>query len=183
MGIAIASTAGISRRRRGHRRGAGVSAACVRASRGPRRRDRRRFWRRQLRARPESSSTRNCRSRWSSRTGPSPPARSATTSSPGLRSIEQQQFGYDRIAAGGVTVVAQAATAIDAKGADRRARRRHVARLRPAGAVARRRSALRRAAGLRRSRRAEDAACLESRRADAAAAQATRSHGRRRRWW
>src|SRR3990170_6775190 len=33
----------------------------------------------------------------------------------GLRSIEQQQFGYDKIAAGGVTVVAQAATAIDAK--------------------------------------------------------------------
>src|SRR6185436_1734009 len=32
----------------------------------------------------------------------------------GLRSIEQQQFGYDNIAAGGVTVVAQAATAIDA---------------------------------------------------------------------
>ena len=32
----------------------------------------------------------------------------------GLRSIEEQQFGYDKIAAGGVTVVAQAATAIDA---------------------------------------------------------------------
>ena len=32
----------------------------------------------------------------------------------GLRSIEAQQFGYDKIAAGGVTVVAQAATAIDA---------------------------------------------------------------------
>src|SRR5215204_7454298 len=32
----------------------------------------------------------------------------------GLRSIEQQQFGYDKIAAGGVTVVAQAAAAIDA---------------------------------------------------------------------
>src|SRR3990170_3239598 len=31
----------------------------------------------------------------------------------GLRSIEEQQFGYDKIAAGGVTVVAQAATAID----------------------------------------------------------------------
>ena len=33
----------------------------------------------------------------------------------GLRSIEQQQFGYDKIAAGGITVVAQAATAIDGK--------------------------------------------------------------------
>src|SRR6186997_3686283 len=33
----------------------------------------------------------------------------------GLRSIEQQQFGYDKIAAGGVTVVAQAATAINGK--------------------------------------------------------------------
>ena len=32
----------------------------------------------------------------------------------GLRSIEAQQFGYDKIAAGGVPVVAQAATAIDA---------------------------------------------------------------------
>ena len=32
----------------------------------------------------------------------------------GLRSIEQQQFGYDKIAASGVTVVPQAATAIDA---------------------------------------------------------------------
>ncbi len=32
----------------------------------------------------------------------------------GLRSIEAQQFGYDKIAASGVTVVAQAATAIDA---------------------------------------------------------------------
>src|SRR5690242_1717001 len=32
----------------------------------------------------------------------------------GLRGIEAQQFGYDKIAAGGVTVVAQAATAIDA---------------------------------------------------------------------
>jgi NADPH-dependent 2,4-dienoyl-CoA reductase/sulfur reductase-like enzyme len=31
----------------------------------------------------------------------------------GLRGIEAQQFGYDRIAAAGVTVVAQAATAID----------------------------------------------------------------------
>ncbi len=34
-------------------------------------------------------------------------------SSRGLRSIEQQQFGYDKIAAGGVTVVAQTATAIN----------------------------------------------------------------------
>src|SRR3954453_7370456 len=33
----------------------------------------------------------------------------------GLRSIEEQQFGYDKIAASGVTVVAQMATAIDAK--------------------------------------------------------------------
>src|SRR3954469_6483566 len=32
----------------------------------------------------------------------------------GLRSIEEQQFGYDKIAANGVTVVPQAATAIDA---------------------------------------------------------------------
>jgi sulfide dehydrogenase [flavocytochrome c] flavoprotein chain len=32
----------------------------------------------------------------------------------GLRSIEQQQFGYDKVAASGVTVVAQAATAVDA---------------------------------------------------------------------
>jgi sulfide dehydrogenase [flavocytochrome c] flavoprotein chain len=32
----------------------------------------------------------------------------------GLRSIEAQQFGYDKVAAGGVTVVAQAATAVDA---------------------------------------------------------------------
>jgi sulfide dehydrogenase [flavocytochrome c] flavoprotein chain len=32
----------------------------------------------------------------------------------GLRSIEEQQFGYDKIAAGGVTVVAQAATAVNA---------------------------------------------------------------------
>src|SRR6267378_8159757 len=32
----------------------------------------------------------------------------------GLRSIEEQQFGYDKVAAGGVTVVAQAATAVDA---------------------------------------------------------------------
>ena len=32
----------------------------------------------------------------------------------GLRSIEAQQFGYDKIAAAGVTVVAQAATAVDA---------------------------------------------------------------------
>ena len=33
----------------------------------------------------------------------------------GLRRIEQQQFGYDKIAAGGVTVVAQTATAINAQ--------------------------------------------------------------------
>ena len=33
----------------------------------------------------------------------------------GLRGIEEQQFGYDKIAAGGITVVAQTATAIDAK--------------------------------------------------------------------
>ena len=66
----------------------------------------------------------------------------------GLRSIEAQQFGYDKIAAGGVTVVAQAATAVDRNGADRRPRRRHDARLRPAGAVARHRPAFRRAAGL-----------------------------------
>src|SRR6188768_834062 len=33
----------------------------------------------------------------------------------GLRSIEEQQFGYDKIAAAGVTVVAQAATAINGK--------------------------------------------------------------------
>src|ERR1700694_1968333 len=32
----------------------------------------------------------------------------------GLRSIEEQQFGYDKVAAGGVIVVAQAATAINA---------------------------------------------------------------------
>jgi len=32
----------------------------------------------------------------------------------GLRSIEEQQFGYDKIAAGGVTVAAQEATAVDA---------------------------------------------------------------------
>lgn len=32
----------------------------------------------------------------------------------GLRSIEAQQFGYDKVAAGGVTVAAQAATAVDA---------------------------------------------------------------------
>ncbi len=32
----------------------------------------------------------------------------------GLRSIEEQQFGYDKVAASGVTVVAQAATTIDA---------------------------------------------------------------------
>ena len=51
---------------------------------------------------------------WSSQIKPLPPARSATMSSPALRSIEAQQFGYDKIAAGGVTVVPQAATAIDA---------------------------------------------------------------------
>src|SRR5215212_4196696 len=33
----------------------------------------------------------------------------------GLRSIEEQQFGYDRIAASGVTVVAQMATAVNAQ--------------------------------------------------------------------
>ena len=33
----------------------------------------------------------------------------------GLRSIEQQQFDYDKVAAGGVTVVAQTATAVDGK--------------------------------------------------------------------
>jgi NADPH-dependent 2,4-dienoyl-CoA reductase/sulfur reductase-like enzyme len=33
----------------------------------------------------------------------------------GLREIEAQQFGYDRIAAGGITVIAQAATNIDAQ--------------------------------------------------------------------
>ena len=33
----------------------------------------------------------------------------------GLRGIEEQQFGYDKIAAGGITVVAQTATAIDGK--------------------------------------------------------------------
>jgi sulfide dehydrogenase [flavocytochrome c] flavoprotein subunit len=32
----------------------------------------------------------------------------------GLRSIDAQQFAYDKVAAGGVTVVAQAATAVDA---------------------------------------------------------------------
>ena len=96
----------------------------------------------------------------------------------GLRSIEAQQFGYDKIAASGVTVVAQAATAIDAAARTVGARRRHVAILRPAGAVSRRRSAFRRAAGLRRSRGGEDAACLEGRRANAVAAQATRGHGR-----
>src|SRR5262245_57648902 len=32
----------------------------------------------------------------------------------GLRGIEEQQFGYDKIAASGVTVAAQAATAVDA---------------------------------------------------------------------
>ena len=32
----------------------------------------------------------------------------------GLRGIEQQQFGYDKIVAGGVTVAVQAATAVDA---------------------------------------------------------------------
>ena len=33
----------------------------------------------------------------------------------GLRGIEMQQFGYDRIAAEGVTVIAQAAARVDAK--------------------------------------------------------------------
>src|SRR5262245_52922525 len=32
----------------------------------------------------------------------------------GLRSIEAQQFAYDKVAAGGVTVMAQAATTVDA---------------------------------------------------------------------
>jgi sulfide dehydrogenase [flavocytochrome c] flavoprotein chain len=32
----------------------------------------------------------------------------------GLRSIEQQQFGYDKVAASGITVVAQAATSVNA---------------------------------------------------------------------
>ena len=38
----------------------------------------------------------------------------------GLREIEAQQFGYDKIAADGITVIAQAATKIDAAGAQRR---------------------------------------------------------------
>ncbi len=61
---------------------------------------------------------------WSNRTRPSPPARSATRSSRALRSIEAQQFGYDKIAAGGVTVVAQAATPGRCGGAHRQPRRR-----------------------------------------------------------
>ena len=101
----------------------------------------------------------------------------------GLRSIEQQQFGYDKVAAGGVTVVAQAATAVDATARTVGLADGSVASLRPAGAVSRRRSAFRRAARLRRSRRREDAACLEGRRADAAAAQANSKPWRMAVWW
>ena len=66
----------------------------------------------------------------------------------GLRDIEAQQFGYDRIAADGVTVIAQAAVKIDPQTRIGRSRRRHVARLRPSGARARHRPALRRIARL-----------------------------------
>ena len=83
----------------------------------------------------------------------------------GLRSIEAQQFGYDKIAASGVTVVAQAPTPIDASArtvglADGTSLSYDRLVLSP-GIDLR----VRRAAGLRRSCCCEDAACLESRRA------------------
>ena len=89
----------------------------------------------------------------------------------GLRSIEAQQFGYDKIAASGVTVVAQAATAIDAA-----ARTVGLAdgttlsydRLVLAPGVDLRWTRCRATTG----RGCEDAACVEGRRANAVAAQA-----------
>ena len=100
----------------------------------------------------------------------------------GLREIEAQQFGYDRIAAEGVTVVAQAAVKIDPQ-----ARTVGLAdgtslaydRLVLAPGIDLRFDAL---PGYDEAAAAKNAARLEGRRADAAAAPAARSHGRWRRW-
>ena len=66
----------------------------------------------------------------------------------GLRDIEAQQFGYEKIAADGVSVIAQAATRVDPQAANRWPRRRNVACLRPAGAGAGHRPQVRCLAGL-----------------------------------
>ena len=87
-----------------HRDGAGVSAARLRASRATRRRGRRRFWRRELRARAEAA-----RPETAGHAGRAEPdlyrlpvqQRRDRRPAP----IEEQQFGYDKIAAAGVTVV------------------------------------------------------------------------------
>ena len=90
----------------------------------------------------------------------------------GLRELPAQQFGYDRIAAGGVTVVAQAAAKIDPQ-----ARTVGLAdgsslgydRLVLSPGIDLRFDAL---PGYDEAASIEDAACLEGRRADHAAAPA-----------
>ena len=66
----------------------------------------------------------------------------------GLREFEAQQFGYDKIAAEGVTVIAQAAAKIDPQARTVGLADGSFARLRPPGAGARHRPALRRPARL-----------------------------------
>ena len=66
----------------------------------------------------------------------------------GMRELTAQQFTYDRIAADGVTVIAQAAAKVDPQTRSDHPRRWQFAHLRPPGAVARHRPALRRPARL-----------------------------------
>ena len=92
--------------------------------------------------------------------------------------LQAQQFGYDKIAAGGVTVMAQAATKIDAADANRSladGTSLSYDRLVLSPGVDLRFDALH---GYDEAALRQDAACLESRRADDAAAQADRGHGR-----
>ena len=96
----------------------------------------------------------------------------------GQRDLLQQQFGYDGVVRAGVVFANSAATAVDPAAQDRDRLRRHETLLRPAGHGAGHRSRFQGAARLRRGRGREDAACLEGRRADRAAAPADRQHGR-----
>jgi len=97
----------------------------------------------------------------------------------GLRDMASITHSYDKLAQR-VTLVRDSAVAIDADCAHGAAAGRHRGAVRPADRVARHRLPLGRDRRLRRGGGREDAACLEGRAADRAAAPAARGDARRR---
>ena len=161
------------------RRGRGLAPPSSRPGRGQGRGGGRRLRRRHLRALAEEaqSGARGHAGRAEQRLHACPFSNEVIA---GQRDLLQQQFGYDGVVRAGVVFANSAATAVDPAprpSPSPTAAKLSYDRLVMAPGID---LDLERAARLRRGRGREDAACLEGRRADRAAAPAARGDGRRR---